>query len=265
MKDILLIGCGNLGSLILDGLLLQKKKIYVLEENEKIKKSFKKKNCKFITKIDKSVLKKIKYVLFCVKPNDSKVLIENFKNYSEEKIFISFIAGLKIPKILKMLSSQKSKIVRIMPNIYIKFNKSPCAVISKNLTPSFYREVLKMLSFFGYFIELKKESDFNYFTAIYGGGPAYFLYIMKCFNELSKKKISNNESVNLLINLLEGTAELLRLYPQSFDKFIEKVTSKGGTTEEAMKILKNKNKFNKILIEAMNAASKKSEILSSKF
>ena len=56
-----------------------------------------------------------------------------------------------------------------------------------------------MLSFFGYFIELKSESDFNYFTAIYGGGPAYFLYIMKCFNELSQKKISNNESVNLLI------------------------------------------------------------------
>ena len=64
-SNILLIGCGNLGSLILD-VAFTKKRIYVLEENEKIKVL--KKNCKFITKIDKSVLIKIKYVLFCVKP-----------------------------------------------------------------------------------------------------------------------------------------------------------------------------------------------------
>ena len=44
-----------------------------------------------------------------------------------------------------------------MPNIYIKFNRV-LALLFQNLTPPFYREVLKMLSFFGYFIKLKKES-----------------------------------------------------------------------------------------------------------
>ena len=37
MKNILLVGCGNLGKIILDGLLQENKKIYLLEKNQNIK------------------------------------------------------------------------------------------------------------------------------------------------------------------------------------------------------------------------------------
>ena len=41
------------------------------------------------------------------------------------------------------------------------------------------------------------------------GWPAYFLYIMSCFNEISKKnKIKEKDSINLLVKLLEGTCEI---------------------------------------------------------
>ena len=62
----------------------------------------------------------------------------------------------------------------------------------------------------------------------------------------SKKHLGNNKSIN-------------------FDLFINKVISKGGTTEEAMKILKEKriifNKFN----TAIQNATKKSILLAKKF
>ena len=78
-------------------------------------------------------------------------------------------------------------------------------------------------------------------------------------------EIKEKDSINLLIKLLEGTCEILKKYPRNFDLFINKVTSKGGTTEEAMKILREKkiifNRFN----TALENAKKKSKLLAKNF
>ncbi|MEL0124264.1 MAG: pyrroline-5-carboxylate reductase dimerization domain-containing protein, partial [Alphaproteobacteria bacterium] len=59
--------------------------------------------------------------------------------------------------------------------------------------------------------------------------------------------------------------EILKKYPRNLNLFIKKVTSKGGTTEEAMKILKEKkiifNKFD----TALKNAKKKSILLAKNF
>ena len=38
-ENILLVGCGNLGKIVLDGLLLENKKVYLLEKNQNITKN----------------------------------------------------------------------------------------------------------------------------------------------------------------------------------------------------------------------------------
>ena len=100
---------------------------------------------------------------------------------------------------------------------------------------------------------------------MFGGGP-HISIIISCFNEISKQnKIKEKDSINLLVKLLEGTSEVLKKQPRDLDLFINKVTSKGGTTEEAMKILKEKKTiFNKFNI-ALKNAKKKSILLSKKF
>ena len=188
MKNILLVGCGNLGKIILDGLLLEKKKVYLLEKNQNITKKINHKNCIIISKIEDQVLKKVGIILLCVKPDQTKEILTKFHNKSKSKVFISFVAGMQISSISNCLENKKQKIIRIMPNIFIQFNKSSSAIFSKNLTSNEKYKFEKMFSFFGYFVWLKNENDFNFFTAMFGGGPAYFLYIMSCFNEISKKK-----------------------------------------------------------------------------
>ena len=266
MKNILLVGCGNLGKIILDGLLLEKKKVYLLEKNQNITKQINHKNCIIISKIDDQVLKKIGIILLCVKPNQTKEILNKCYNKTKNKVFVSFVAGMKISSISNYLENKKQKIIRIMPNIFIQFNKSSSAIFSKNLTSNEKYKFKKLFSFFGFFVWLKNEDDFNFFTAMFGGGPAYFLYIMSCFNEITKKnRIKEKDSINLLIKLLEGTIEVLKKNPTTFELFINKVTSKGGTTEEAMKIFKDKkiilNKFN----IALKNATKKSILLAKKF
>ena len=58
MNNILLVGCGNLGKIVLDGLLLENKKVYLLEKNQNITKKINHKNCIIIKKIEDQVLEK---------------------------------------------------------------------------------------------------------------------------------------------------------------------------------------------------------------
>ena len=46
--------------------------------------------------------------------------------------------------------------------------------------------------------------------------------------------------------LLESSIQMLKENPNNFSKFIKKVTSKGGTTEQAMRIKDNNSLFNLI-------------------
>ena len=152
MKNILLVGCGNLGKIVLDGLLQEKKKVYLLEKNQNITKHINHKNCIIIKKIEDHILEKISIILLCVKPNQTKEILTKFHKKTKNKVFVSFIAGMQIPSISSYLENKKQKIIRIMPNIFIQFNKSSSAIFSKNLTSNEKYKFEKLFSFFGYFV-----------------------------------------------------------------------------------------------------------------
>ena len=72
----LLIGCGNLGKIILEGFIKKKKKISVLEKNINICKNIKKKfpHVECFSDQNKVNWDKVNYIMICVKPKDSKKL-----------------------------------------------------------------------------------------------------------------------------------------------------------------------------------------------
>ncbi len=269
MNNFLLLGCGNLGNIILEGLLSQNKKVYVFEKKKSITQKLVHKNCLVTNKIDSNLISKIDCILLCTKPVDVKNLLQQLlklKNEFQKSILISFVAGIKINSILNIISNKNQKIVRVMPNIFIKFRKSSTGILSKNINLDTKEKIETLFSFFGYLVWLRKEEDFDFFTAMYGGGPAYFLFILKCLKEISyKNSIKKKDTTKLLLKLLEGTVEILKTYPENFETFIYKVMSKGGTTEEAMNYLtKNKTLFKK-LENALEKAREKSKSLSKKY
>ena len=85
----LLIGCGNLGKIILEGFIKKKKKISVLEKNIKVCKNIKKKfsNVECFNDPKKVNWLKVNYIMICVKPNDSKKAISEIKIYCNKKHF----------------------------------------------------------------------------------------------------------------------------------------------------------------------------------
>ncbi len=261
----LLIGCGNLGTIILKGFISSKKEILVLENDNRIISSMTRifKNVRFFKMLEKIDWEKISYIMLCVKPKDAINTLREIKKYCDKThIIVSFVAGLQTKTISKIVLS-KSPVIRIMPNIFVDSNNSSTAFFSNKISESLKKKVTKDFRSFGECIWLKNEKKMDFFTAMFGGGPAYFFYILDCFDQIIRKNgVSGDDSLSLLITLLEGTLIKLKSRNVDFKKSIKNVASKGGTTEEALKVFdKNSVLFN-LFNTAINSAKQKSSQIS---
>ena len=94
MNNFLLLGCGNLGNIILEGLLSQNKKVYVFEKKKSITQKLVHKNCLVTNKIDSNLISKIDCILLCTKPVDVKFFTATSKTKKRiPKIHINFFCS----------------------------------------------------------------------------------------------------------------------------------------------------------------------------
>ena len=159
----------------------------------------------------------------------------------------------------------KLSILRFMPNLSIRYGKSITAVYSTNVLEKEKKKISNFFTFFGSFIWVRNEEDINFFSAFFGGGPAYFFYILDCFNEIIKKKgFSERQSLSAIKLLLKGVLENINKENFKFSDSIQRVASKGGTTEEGLKVLSKKNNLFVLFEKAILSAENKSKRISKK-
>ena len=270
MNDkILLIGCGNLGKLLSFIWIEKNYNISILEKNLNLRQNIKKKFPKTILyeSLSDLELNQFNIIILCIKPDDSlKVLKSLSNNITSKQIIISLVAGLKI-KVINQILGKKNNIFRVMPNIFVSVKSSSTAIYTEKNTGNSLKsksKIDKLFSNFGKNIWLKKEEEMNFFTALFGGGPAYFFFFLSILTEISiEKGIKPNIAFDLVTNLLKGTFEYLNVNGDDLSFQISKVTSKGGTTEEAVNFLKNKNRLYKLILSSLSKAEKKSKKISS--
>jgi pyrroline-5-carboxylate reductase len=99
-------------------------------------------------------------------------------------------------------------------------------------------------------------------TAISGSGPAYIFYFIEALIEAGISIGLDKETAKrLAFKTASGSAELLLAGKEEPQALRAKVTSKGGTTEAAVKVFDSK-KLKDIVREAVKAASDRSKELS---
>ncbi len=208
-----------------------------------------------------SVVKSSDIIFITVKPNQiADVLEEIAGNFDNRKLLISVAAGIKTSKIEKYLG--KVSVVRVMPNTPALIGIGAIA-----LTPGRYakksdlQSAKKLLSACGIVVEVK-EKDMDTVTAVSGSGPAYVFYVAEIMMKTAVKLGLEKEIAEKLVNqTLLGASKMLILSDDGPEVLRRKVTSKGGTTESAFKIL-TKKKFGSILEKAIISAKKRATKLS---
>jgi pyrroline-5-carboxylate reductase len=264
MKNILFLGCGKMGSILVKNLLEHKiASVTILEKSNKNKISGLK---YYKTTADLPKNYQADLVFLAIKPQNAAEVLASFsqaKIFSRDVIFISIIAGKKV-SFFENYFGKNTKIIRSMPNLPIQDSQGVFSFFNnKNITATDSKKLLKIFEKFGTAFELKDEKLFDIATAIFGSGPAYIFLLQEIFTEIAiAHKISKDNALQLVKQLFLGSALMSCNSQLNFSDLRESVTSKSGTTDAALQILQKKSALKNLITKAITAATKRSSELS---
>ncbi len=193
-------------------------------------------------------------IFLAVKPYHINDLFADLKGHlSEDQIVISIMAGVSIDTMQEGLGLPK--VVRAMPNLPAQVGKGLTTfTASDEVSRLELSTVESILDTTGRSIKLDNENDIDASTGISGSGPAYVFYFMQSMLEAALKMgFSEYDSKVLVSATFEGAIELFKTHKLSPETWMEKVASKGGTTQAALDSMEDNN-VKELIQEAAFAA-----------
>lgn len=263
-KKIGFIGAGNMATAIINGILTNKAKaaedISVFDPDASKCEAMAKKGVG-CAQSGAELVGKSDIVVLAVKPqNYDEVLSAVSAAASETTIFVTIAAGISIEYVRKGLG-KNCPMVRVMPNTPLLLGKGATAMCrSENISDEDFDEVYNMFALSGD-VALLPEEQMNAIIAVNGSSPAYiYLFAKAMVDYAASVGIDGATALSLVCKTFEGSAEMLRSSGDTPEQLIEKVCSKGGTTIEAMNVLRD-SKVPEAIIGAMAACTRRAEEL----
>ncbi|MFA6523649.1 MAG: pyrroline-5-carboxylate reductase [Candidatus Peribacteraceae bacterium] len=200
-------------------------------------------------------------IVLVVKPQSFPDLMTSVGMRWKDSFVISVMAGVGMDTIAKATGA--SAIIRSMPNLGARVRRGITGwFASPAVTSEQKRHFEDIFSSIGMTVALKEESMIDGFTAVAGSGPAYvFLLAELLEKEATALGIDAATSASIARELLASGSLLLDQGEKGAAAWREAVTSRGGTTEAALGILKERG-FADIFHDAIAAAAERSRSLS---
>lgn len=187
--------------------------------------------------LTKEWLSRADVIILAMKPKDAVQALQALRpNIQENTLLISLIAGLSIATIQRIVGP--CAVVRTMPNTSSTIGLGATGVCySTEVGKTQYAIAGTMLEAIGIVVEVE-EKDIDAITGVSGSGPAYVYYIMEALIEAAVSEgLTAEQAESLVIQTVRGAAEMVRITGESPAVLRQKVTSPGGTTEAALKVL----------------------------
>lgn len=260
------IGTGNMGSAIVKGLvtsgIVSADEINIYDINtEKSEELSKEYNVKILHN-EIEITENSDIIILSVKPDIYTPILEKIKDkVGKDKIIFTIAAGISINYVESIIGTDK-KIVRTMPNTPAQVLEGMTAVVfNKNINENEKKIIFRLLNSFGKSIELE-ENLIHAFTGISGSLPAYVYIFMEALADGGVLEgIPRNRAYEIIAQTIKGSAQMFIQSGKHPGMLKDEVSSPGGTTIEALKVLENGN-FRGTVINAVNACVKKSRKMS---
>lgn len=258
-QKIGLIGVGNMGASILEGVLARRLTspsfVWVYDVAEPRAKAFARRHGVKLAVSLAELIQKTDILLLAMKPQDFGLFAaENRTFFKSGQGVISILAGMTTERIGKALGKDV-RIVRAMPNLGAKVGQSMTVLCGKHKKELTFASAL--FSGCGEVVVLP-EKTLDLVTAVSGSGPAYFFHLMELMTDFAEKQgLPAEVAEALAVQTGLGAALVAKDSKVSCAALREMVTSKKGTTDAALRTLKLK-KFGKIFQSALAAAMKRS-------
>jgi pyrroline-5-carboxylate reductase len=258
--NILIIGGGNMGltfaQSFINSHVVTPEQLIILEKLPERVAHLKTLN---IAKIysEASCVKTADLIVLAIKPQNTEALFEEINPYvDKDQVLLSIMAGVKIATIQKHLKLEK--IIRAMPNLPAQIGLGMTGFTATEAVSRFELGAIQnLLSTTGKTLHLDNEAAIDKITAISGSGPAYMFYFLDAMIKSAKEMgFSKGEAELLVVQTFKGALQLFQQNSLTCETWINKVASKGGTTEAAIKAFNEKN-IDKNIIAGTKAAWKR--------
>ncbi|RKZ81378.1 MAG: pyrroline-5-carboxylate reductase [Candidatus Parabeggiatoa sp. nov. 1] len=182
-------------------------------------------------------------------------------------LFLSIAAGIRMADLARWLGTNQSlPIVRVMPNTPALVRSGASALFANQQVSDIQRELAEnILRAVGLTVWLEDETQMDAVTALSGSGPAYFFLVMEVLEKAAIGLGLPQESARLLtLQTAFGAAKMALESQEDAATLRAGVTSKGGTTEQAINTLQAGG-LQDLFDQALQAAQQRALSLAKQF
>lgn len=204
-------------------------------------------------------------VILAVKPQLLQIvcraLTAALNQSGRQPLFISIAAGVRSDDIDRWLGGGRV-IVRCMPNTPSLLRSGATGLYANPRVSTAQKTVAEtILHAVGITLWVEQEAELDAVTAVSGSGPAYFFLLMEAMQQAGVKLgLAPETAEKLVIQTALGAAQMADHSELDVATLRAQVTSKGGTTEQAVNHFQQAG-FEPLVKDAMQAAYDRSRTL----
>lgn len=176
-------------------------------------------------------------IVLAVKPQDMRNAVAPLAGKLGKQVVISIAAGIRLQDLARWLGGY-TKLVRVMPNTPALIGAGIAGLYAGPEVGALERKGAEsILEAVGKTVWVDDESLIDPVTAVSGSGPAYVFYFIESLEKAGiELGLAPEAARKLAIQTFVGAARLAAESAEPPGTLRERVTSKGGTTEAALKV-----------------------------
>lgn len=261
MRGLVILGCGKMGSALLEGWLasgLPPRSVHVIEPNPSdwLRATG--------VALNQPLPAAPAMALLAVKPQMMGAALPALQALGGgSTVFLSIAAGTSMATIEATLGAG-TPVIRAMPNTPAAVGRGITALIANPRVPAAALSLASdLMGAVGQTVLLDSESQMDAVTAVSGSGPAYVFHLIETLAAAGVAQgLPEGVAMQLARATITGAGELAYRSPESAAQLRVNVTSPGGTTAAALRVLMDEaTGFPALLTRAVKAAADRSREL----
>jgi len=201
-------------------------------------------------------------VILAIKPQNAAETLPLYARYAGKAVFLSIMAGRTVGGI-RALVGEVAAIVRAMPNTpaAVRHGMTVC-VPGQGVTADQRALCDRLLRAVGVVEWVEDEGLLDPVTAVSGSGPAYVFLLAELLEAAALAQgLTPALARTLARQTVSGSGALLAASPEDSAQLRVAVTSPGGTTERALRVLMAEQAWPRAIQDAIEAATVRSREL----
>jgi pyrroline-5-carboxylate reductase len=200
-------------------------------------------------------------IVLAVKPQQMRETARELRALLASQVVVTIAAGIRLADLGRWLGGY-ARLVRVMPNTPALVRAGVSALYATAGVSAEERSRAEaILNAVGSTVWVEREDLLDAITAVSGSGPAYVFYFIEALEQAAQDLGLPAETARrLALETFSGAARLALGSAEPVARLRERVTSRAGTTERALKTMEA-DRVKEAIVRAVRAAAERSREL----